>query len=167
MKPILFDFSSPAKAEAAASKFVTLFARAGAEVASSEVDAREYKTAGVSFRKVALSFTDSQTVTLMVKATGDVYQVLVNGRSMPIRKQDDPAKSIAEVAAVLTAGRASFQKRLSRVRTKAETEGGRGLATRLMRKRQLGTIVAEKQAAVESKTSQLEQIRGQIAALSA
>ncbi|MCY1302736.1 hypothetical protein D9M70_524130 [compost metagenome] len=74
------------------------------------------RTSGVSYRELVLTFADSQSVTLRIKQTGDIYQVLLNGKVRPIQSQDDHAKAIAEVVKAMDAGRSSFQQKLARAK---------------------------------------------------
>lgn len=165
MKPILFDFSSSTVAEKTKAKIVQLFERAGKTVASADMDDRTYSTTGFQYRKLSLVFSDSQTVTMMVKVTGDVYQILIDGKVFPLRQQDDPAKAIAEICSALDKGSAAFQKKLLRAKTKIEKTSARSLSTRVMRERQLTASVAEKRQLVESGRAELQGLRDQIAAL--
>ena len=62
--------------------------------------------------------TDSQLVTLRIKQTGDVFQVLINGKVVPIRNQDDHKKAVAEIAGMLESGRTAFQAKLAKAKVK-------------------------------------------------
>lgn len=112
-KVILFEFENMKDKDKATKEAVRYFKRAGAEVAQSAVSMSTKRTAGVSYREMMLTFADSQVVTLRVKQTGDIYQVLLNGAVIPIKNQDDHAKAIAEIVERLDAGRAKFQKKLA------------------------------------------------------
>lgn len=95
-------------------KLVQAFTRAGSPVASTDIDPKTRRTSGVSYRQVQLSMTDNQVVLMMVKATGDVFQVKVNGAVMPLKNQSDQVKAVAEIVKALDAGRAKFQAKLAR-----------------------------------------------------
>jgi hypothetical protein len=84
----------------------------------------------VTTRELVLSFVDSQAVTLRVKSSGDVFQVLVNGRVVPIAEQDDVAGAAREIAMQLDRTRESFQKRLSLLKM-TPPEGMRTTAPRM------------------------------------
>lgn len=117
MKTILFDFSAMGAANDKAIKEITRrFAKAGVEVVSSSVAPQTTKRAGVVFRNVTFTFADSQTAVLAVKETGDVFEVKINGSMVPLRQQDDHAKTIAEIAALLDKRRVAFQRAMARVK---------------------------------------------------
>lgn len=95
-------------------KLLQAFMRAGAPVAASDVDPRTRRTAGINYRQVQVTMTDSQIVTLGIKASGDIYEVKVNGSVLPIKAQDDQRKAVGEIVKALDAGRAKFQAKLAR-----------------------------------------------------
>lgn len=109
MKNLLFSFEElGVRSDAAARKVASQFGRAGAPVVQTDVSPRLMRSSGVTYREIRLTHADSQTTTLRVKQTGDVFQVLVNGKVMPIANQDDHGKAIAEVVKALDTGRAAF-----------------------------------------------------------
>jgi len=61
-----------------------------------------------------LVFNDSQTIALRIKETGDIFQVLLNKKALPIRNQDEHAKAIKEMVSAMDRGRVAFQKKLAR-----------------------------------------------------
>lgn len=115
MKTLVFDLEKGSK-DRALKEATRLFKRAGAQVVSAEVDSSLSRKAGVSFRNVNFAFADNQTVTFAVKTTGDVFEVRLNGKPLPLRNQDDHAMAIGEIAERMDAGRASFQRALAKVR---------------------------------------------------
>ena len=117
-KNILFSFEDMGVKDRATKTAVRYFARAGATVVSQDVAAGTKRTAGVSYRELALTFADSQTVVLRIKQTGDIYQVLLNGKVRPILSQDDHAKAIAEVVKAMDAGRSTFQRKLAKAKAR-------------------------------------------------
>lgn len=90
------------------------FARLGNHVIKVETSGKAKRTAGVSYKELSMYFADNQQVMLRVKATGDIYQVLVNDKDIPIKNQDDFTRAIAEIDQVLNKGRAAFQKKLAK-----------------------------------------------------
>jgi Defence against restriction A N-terminal len=88
------------------------FARVGAVVVSTAVDAQATKKAGIPTKAITLSFADSQQIGILIKETGDAYGATMNGKAIPIRHQDDRKAGIAEIAAKLKANSAKFQKTL-------------------------------------------------------
>lgn len=115
MKTLIFDLDKGGK-DRALREAQRLFNRAGAVVVSSEVDAALGRRAGVSFRNVHFTFADGQRVTFAVKLTGDVFEVRLNGKAVPLRNQDDHAKAIGEIAERMDTARGAFQRALAKVR---------------------------------------------------
>lgn len=114
MKNLLFSFEElGVRSDAAARKVAGQFGRGGAPVVQTDVSPRLMRSSGVTYREIRLTHADSQTTTLRVKQTGDVFQVLLNGKVMPIANQDDHGKAIAEVVKALDASRGAFQKKLA------------------------------------------------------
>lgn len=116
MKPLLFDFEKMSEKDKSVVQAAKLFARAGAQVVSSEVAKTLSRRAGIAFRNVDFTFADGQTVTLSVKETGDIFEIKVNGKLTPIREQDDHGKAIAEIAGRMDKGRSAFQSALAKVK---------------------------------------------------
>ena len=117
MKQLLFSFEDLGnKSDKALTKLKQYFSRANAPVVTAEPGAKTLRTSGISYRELFLTFGDSQRVTLRIKQTGDVYQVLINDKLTPLKAQDDHIKAVAEIAQKLDAGRAKFQKALANVK---------------------------------------------------
>lgn len=116
MKNLLFSFEDMSVKDKAAKAIVKHFAKAGANVVSQDVDTKIRRTSGITYREMTLTFDDSQKVALRVKATGDIYQVLLNGKVIPIKNQDDHAKAVAEIAANVESNSAKFQRLLAKAR---------------------------------------------------
>lgn len=116
----IFTFEELGSAKDKALKqVVKQFTKAGAVVAGSpEVGTSTKRTAGISYREVFVTFVDSQQVTLRVKQSGDIYQVLLNGKVIPIKNQDDHAAAVAEIVGAMNAGRAKFEKALVAAKVK-------------------------------------------------
>jgi hypothetical protein len=116
---LLIDYEAIARSPAAAIKRIQpLFVRAGLAPISVEGDGKTKRTSGISWREVVLTFADSQKLALRVKATGDVYEVLLNGKKVPVKEQDDPAKAVSELVRMVDTGRAKFQKRMAAMQMK-------------------------------------------------
>lgn len=112
-KQLLFSFEDLSVKDKAVKAVAQAFKRAGAPVASVEIDPKLRRASGITYREMVLVFADSQTVTLRVKQTGDIYQVEVNQKVLPITNQDDHLKAVGEVVRTLERGRTAFQKRLA------------------------------------------------------
>lgn len=117
MPNILFSFDDLAKS-ATLDKIAKTFAKYGVQTATVEAVPGTKRTSGVSYREVAISFTDSQQVSLRIKQSGDFYQVILNGKAIPITNQDDHTRAVREIVDTLDAKRAAFQKALDRRKIK-------------------------------------------------
>lgn len=97
-----------------------LFLKLGAPLAGKpQVSQTTRRSNGISYREAHLVFKDDQTVKLLVKLTGDIFQVLINGRPFPIKRQDDMDGAIREIVDGLNARRAAKQKRNAATRVAA------------------------------------------------
>ncbi len=94
-------------------KLVSVFKRTGAEIASSWVGDKTKRENSISYREICIAMADSQQLALRVKSTGDIYQVRLNGKVMPIKEQDDVRKSIAEIIKLAETNSTRFQKALA------------------------------------------------------
>lgn len=114
MKNLLFNFEEMASSKDKIAKIIgRQFGMAGQNIVQTDISESTKRSSGVSFREMALTFADSQTITLRVKQTGDIFQVLLNNKVIPIKNQDDHAKAVTEIAQNLDKGRAQFQKKLA------------------------------------------------------
>ena len=116
MKTLIFDFEKLSGKDKAMREVVKLFGRANAQVVSSDIAKTTQRRAGVTFRDVSFTFADGQRVTMAVKDTGDVFEVKINDKVVPLRHQDDHAKAITEIADLMDRKRGAFQKKLALVR---------------------------------------------------
>lgn len=85
MKSLLFSFADLSVKDKAAKEAMKYFSRAGANVVQQDVSTAVKRNAGVSYRELTLTFADSQKVTMRVKQTGDIFQVLLNNKLLPIK----------------------------------------------------------------------------------
>jgi len=118
MANLLFSFEELSAKDKAAREAVKHFKKAGAAVAQVDVNSSIRKTSGISYRELHLVFNDSQTIALRIKETGDIFQVLLNKKALPIRNQDEHAKAIKEMVSAMDRGRVAFQKKLARKKVK-------------------------------------------------
>ncbi len=118
MKNLLFSFEDLSVKDKAAKQAAKYFARAGANVVQQDVGTQVKRTAGISVREMTLTFADSQQVVLRIKQTGDIYQILLNGKVLPIKAQDNHVDAIAEIVAAMDAGRSAYQKKLAAAQVK-------------------------------------------------
>lgn len=112
---IIFNYADLAtdKAVKAASKALS---KAGATVAGYDLDPKVRKSAGIPYRQMDFSLVDGQQLTILVKESGDIFQVKINGALTPIKEQVDQDKAIIEIADKLAANRAKFQKKMAAVK---------------------------------------------------
>jgi len=108
------DFSSPAGAEKALQKIAQLLGRAGQSVASSEFNQKPRRSSDTTYREAFITLSSGQMITLRVNATGDIYQVLLNGSVRPLKEHADTEKAIAEIAGMAEKNQAAFQKAQAR-----------------------------------------------------
>lgn len=117
-KNLLFSFEDLANKDKAVKKAMQYFNRAGANVVSHDVDPKVKRTAGISYRELTLTFADSQTVSFRIKQSGDIYQVLMNGKVTPIKSQDDHVAAVAEIVKMMDSGRTKFQAKMAKAQAK-------------------------------------------------
>lgn len=119
MKNLVFSFEDMGlKSDKATRNLVKYFTRAGSSIVQGEAVPAIKRTLGVSYREMVLTFADSQTVIMRIKQSGDIFQVLLNGKVIPIKSQDDHVKAIAEIAQAMDTGRTKFQKQLAAAKVK-------------------------------------------------
>ena len=115
-KSLLFSFDDLTDKNRVVRSVKKQFEALGAVVVAVDVPARVKRTAGITYRELSLSFADSQIVTFRVKQTGDIFEVRLNGKTLPIKEQDDQRKALKEIADAMDKGRTAFQRKLQRVR---------------------------------------------------
>lgn len=162
MAALLFTFDDLTSKDKAIRAIERAFTRLGLSVAQVDIPNAVKRTAGVAYKEVSLTFADSQVVTFRVKKTGDIFEVRLNKKTLPIKNQDDQAKAIKEVADAMDKGRSSFQKRLARLQV-APPKTLRTAAPKM--EKVLADRKAQLQAAIAQAKEQLAAIQAQIAAL--
>jgi uncharacterized coiled-coil DUF342 family protein len=115
---LLFSFNDLSVKDKAAKAAIKYFTRAGVQVADQDVSTQIKRTSGISFREMKLTFADSQTILFRIKQSGDIFQVLLNGKLTPIKNQDDHVAAITELVKMLDAGRTKFQEKLAKAAIK-------------------------------------------------
>lgn len=157
MKNLLFSFEDLSAKDKAAKQAARYFSRAGANVVQQDVPTAVKRSSGITYREMALTFADSQQVVLRIKQSGDIFQVLLNGKALPIKNQDDHVKAIAEIVQAMDAGRSRFQKLLAA----AQVRPPAGIRTAAPRMEQ---VLTEKRDALKATIaevrSQTEAIKG-------
>ena len=157
MKNLLFSFEDLSAKDKAAKQAARYFSRAGANVVQQDVPTAVKRSSGITYREMTLTFADSQQVVLRIKQSGDIFQVLLNGKVLPIKNQDDHVKAIAEIVQAMDAGRSRFQKLLAA----AQVRPPAGIRTAAPKMEQ---VLTEKRdalkAAIAEVRSQIEAIKG-------
>lgn len=158
MNTLLIDFealaTSPAKA---LRRVVQLITRAGLQVVDVTSDGKTKRANSVKYREALINLSDGQTVTLRVKESGDIGQVQLNGKLIPISAQDDPARAVQEIVGKLDAGRAAFQKRQAAIQMKPP-EGIKTAAPKL--EATLAEQIAQVDQAITEARQELAQAKG-------
>ena len=131
---ILLDFDNGADATRSLKKVAQMMLRAGQPVISTDFDAKVKRTSGISYREALLTVASGQTVTLLVKQTGDIYQVKINGKVTPIKNQDDSQKAIVEIANHLDANQAKFQAQMAKTKVDLKETGAKSVAPKMEEK---------------------------------
>jgi DNA-directed RNA polymerase beta' subunit len=115
---LLFTFADLSVKDKAAKAAIKYFSRAGAHVVDQDVSTQVKRTSGISYREMKLTFADSQTVLFRIKQSGDIYQILLNGKLTPIKHQDDHVAAITELVQMLDTGRTKFQAKMAKALVK-------------------------------------------------
>jgi hypothetical protein len=152
-KNLLFSFQDLSVKDKAAKAIIKYFSRAGASVVSQDVDTKVKRTSGVSYRTMNLTFADSQTIELLIKDPGDIFQVKLNGRLVPIKNQEDHVKAVGELVAMMDSGRTKFQAKLAKAQVKLppkiKTSAPKMLQVLTEKRDSLKEAIAEVRAEIE------------------
>ncbi len=153
------DFSSAQAADKALKQVSQLMIRAGQPVIATEFVQKPKRSNSITYREASLSLASGQIVTLRVNVTGDIYQVLLNRKEMPIKSHDDTGKAVIEIAGMAEKNQAAFQKAQARVKVEIPqglaTPPKKMLAVLTERSAQLDTEIAERKATVADLEQQL------------
>lgn len=164
------DFSNAQAAAKALKKVSTIMIRAGQPVVSSEFSDKARRVAGVTYREASLTVASGQVVVLRVNATGDIFQVLLNGSVQPMKNQTDSDKAVIEIAGLLEGGQVAFQKAQARkaiaLPKGMSTPAPKQAVVYAERVAQLDTQIAERQATVADLQQQLGTMTDSLAPLS-
>lgn len=109
-----------------------IFKRAGAEIAQSSVGKAKRENS-VSFKPIFILFSDSQALEVRVKETGDIYQVRLNNKVIPIKHQDDEKMAVAEIVKRVEENSKKFQTMQARKKVRFPT----GLKSTIKRKEEV------------------------------
>lgn len=145
------------------------FEQAGLTVIDVEATNRAARRAGYQVKSATFHFADGQKVVMMLKndgdGNGDIYQVKLNSRVVPVKNVDDMDKAVGEIATMAGANSASFLKAQRRKNAKqdvdeSDLEGGRKKPVTAAAK--LEAAQAESQE-LEQQVTELESRRDELA----
>jgi len=173
VKRIVFSFEDLTAKSAAVKKIKNRFEKLGVKVANVEVPDKMKRTLGVTYREVFVLFEDHQTVTFCIKKTGDIFQIKLNGKAIPIHDQDNQEAAIAEIAERVSAGSSTFlkkwQKKYANITVPAPKKQGTAVVKReqvlLQKKTDIKAARDELAAMVRDLTAKLESLRSENKAL--
>lgn len=158
MKTLVLNFENLANGKAIKA-MQKAFARVGTFVVTAEADPKVKTSAGVKYKTLNLSFNDGQKMSLDAKSTGDVFQVRVNGKVMPIKNHENIDKAIVEIVNVLDKGRAKFQAKMTRVKV----ELPKGLKSTAKKQHELlKETVSELDMQIEEATQRRDELKAEM-----
>ena len=96
------------------------FERAGLTVIDIEATNRSRRQSGFATKTARFHFQDGQTITLRIKGDGDVFQVQLNSRVVPIANVDNRKKAIEEMARMASANAPAWKKAQRRKQQRAK-----------------------------------------------
>ena len=156
MKNFVFSFDELSSKNTVVKSLKKAFTTAGAKGVSVDIDTKIRRKAGFKSRSIHVGFADNQTVTFLVKESGDIFHVKVNNRMTPVTAQDDHKAAIKEIVSKLDAGRTAFQKKLA----KAKVSVPKGMTT--SRKSRLVKLQEKRdglQEAIADVRSQIDELK--------
>ncbi len=157
-KSLLFSFDDLTDKNKVVQSVKKQFESLNLPVSSVDVPQRIKRTAGISYREVSMTFVDSQIVTLRIKKTGDIFEVRLNGKAIPIRNQDDQKKGLKEIAEAVIKNQSAFQRKLARIAVKVPTKGMRSTVSVV---EQQASKIDELKAAIAEYQKKTEELRVQ------
>lgn len=145
---LIFEFKDlETKQKQVQKKIENIFNAAGkTKPVEIEIDGKTKRNNGISYKQIFCEFADSQTVILKVKQSGDIFEVLLNKKILPIANQDNHRKAVGEVINAMEKGRSAFQKKLAKAKATLPPSVK-------------STIVSKQQAMDEKKAALLEAIQ--------
>jgi hypothetical protein len=96
------------------------FEKAGLSVVDIEASNRQRRMSGFATKTARFFFEDGQSITLRVKGDGDVFQVQLNSRIVPIKQVDSMKGAIEEMARFASANAPAWKKAQRRKQQRAK-----------------------------------------------
>ena len=153
-KKQLFSFEDMAVGDKASRAVMNIFAKNNSTVVSQAIDTKIRRSSGISYREMSLTMGDSQVVVLRIKSSGDIFQVLLNKKLIPIKNQDNHFLAVIEIVNAITAGRTKFQKKLAslaiKLPTAIKTAAPKMLVTLTARRDELKSAIADVETEIEA-----------------
>ena len=137
------------------------FERAGMTVIDVEATNRSRRQSGFATKMARFHFEDGQTITLRIKGDGDVFQVQLNSRVIPIASVDNRKKAVEEMARMAMANAPAWKKAQRRKQQRAKVNKDDMKAKTLPRGKKIEALegdLAESRASL----SELEQENAQL-----
>lgn len=113
MGTLVFNFED-LDSDTAAQALSRYFQGAGEQVVQTTVDPQIRASSDIAYKTIDITFADGQKLTLLVKESGDIFSVLLNGKALPLKTQDDQEAAMAEMVKAMDDGRAAFQDALTK-----------------------------------------------------
>lgn len=140
---IYFDFAR--FDEQGLKKVVAEFKKAGLVVTDIDADNKPKRESGVQTKTAILYLQDGQNITLRVTAQGDVYQVRLNTKVIPVKNTTDFKLAMAEIAEKVSKNASAFA-RAQQKRLATKQAGSKGseamLSARVSSRHQLKSLQA-------------------------
>lgn len=150
------------------------FEKAGLTVVDVEASNKADRRAGYQVKHATFYFGDGQRVVMMLKndgsGNGDIYQVKLNSRVIPVKNVDNMDKAVAEIAAMAGSNSAAFVKAARRKAAKQEVnetdlEGNkttRKPATAAAKLEEANAEIAELESAVAEQDARRAELAAQV-----
>jgi len=150
----LFSFEDMTVGDQASRAVMKLFSKNHSTVVSQSIDTKIKRSSGISYREMSLTLGDSQVVVLRIKSSGDIFQVSLNKKLIPIKNQDDQGAAVIEIINAVNAGRTKFQKKLAalaaKLPTAIKTAAPKMLVTLTARRDELISAIADVETEIEA-----------------
>lgn len=120
MGTLVFNFED-LDGDNAAQALSRYFQGAGEQVVQTTVDPQIRTSSDIAYKTIDVTFVDGQKLTLLVKESGDIFSILLNGKGLPLKAQDDQEAAMAEMVKAMDDGRAAFQEALTKTQAVVPT----------------------------------------------
>lgn len=125
------------------------------------------RSAGVSVREVGLGLENGQKVSFLIKADGDIFRVLLNGKDLPITGDFDPSTfnaAMTEIAAKIRASQKAFDKAQQKVVVKIpKAAGATSVKTTAVKLKEAKDLESQVDEATTQALTEQEQLKAKLA----